>query len=288
MPSKSAWMLLAALLFAAMAALIKIAVQYYSVFEIIFYRSLFGAALCFMLMKRARVSIGTKHPWRHLVRCAIGTTCISLGVYILGAMPIAHAQALNYTSPLWFCLFLSIAMAAAKEKLDLPLLGIVFIGFAGILLILRPDASSISPLAAAAGVLAGLTGGAADFMIRNLSQHKEPSERIVFYFTCAGTLFGLAASAAFGFSPHTAAGAALLIGIGLAATIAQLSLTAAWAGGHPVLNSILQFSGIPFAVLIGSMFFDEKIDALTLAGIAVVAAAGISSCVILQRKRRPR
>lgn len=277
-------MLLAALLFAVMAALIKLAAEYYSVFEIIFYRSLFGVMLCLALMKRAGVSIGTKHPWRHVVRCAIGTTCISLGVFILGSMPIAHAQALNYTSPLWFCLFLSISMAAAKEKLDLPLLGIVLIGFAGILLILRPDASSMSPEAAAAGVLAGLTGGAADFMIRNLSQHKEPNERIVFYFTCTGALFGLASCLLLGFSQHTMLSASLLVGIGLSATFAQLSLTAAWASGHPVLNSILQFSGIPFAVLIGSLLFEEKIDGLTLAGIAVVAAAGISSCILLQRK----
>ena len=79
MAIKSLWMLVATLLFTLMAAATKAAATHYGIFEIIFYRSLFGVALCFILLKRSGQTIKTTYPWRHLLRCAIGTTCITLG-----------------------------------------------------------------------------------------------------------------------------------------------------------------------------------------------------------------
>ena len=232
MVRQSLWMLLATFLFAVVALLVKMASDFYSVWEIIFYRSIFGVALCGFILKEKHISLETSHPWRHLIRCAIGT-----------------AQTFTYSSPLWFCLFLSISAAFARQKLEKPLLLAVAVGFGGVLLILRPDFPEEELIGALAGVLVGLTGGGADFMIRDLSRHAEPPERIVFYFTLTGTLAGLIASAVTGFSPHTLHGILLIIGIGIAATCAQLCLTIGWTYGHPLLNSVYQFAGIPFAVI---------------------------------------
>ena len=77
MVRQSLWMLLATFLFAVVALLVKMASDFYSVWEIIFYRSLFGVALCGVILKQKHISLATTHPWRHLVRCAIGTTCIT-------------------------------------------------------------------------------------------------------------------------------------------------------------------------------------------------------------------
>lgn len=184
MAIKSLWMLVATLLFTLMAAATKAAAVHYGIFEIIFYRSLFGVALCFFLLKRHGQTLRTTYPWRHLLRCAIGTTCITLGVYILAVMPIATAQTLNYTSPLWFCLFLSIGFLLTRTPIDFKLLSAVAVGFGGVLLILRPDFGIANGFDAAMGILTGLTGGAADFMIRHLSQLREPRERIVFISRC--------------------------------------------------------------------------------------------------------
>ena len=103
---QSLWMLLATFLFAVVALFVKAASDFYSVWEIIFYRSLFGVVLCAVILRKKHISIATVHPWRHLVRCAIGTTCITLGVYTLSVLPLGTAQAFSYSSPLWFCLFL--------------------------------------------------------------------------------------------------------------------------------------------------------------------------------------
>ena len=280
MAIKSLWMLVATLLFTLMAAATKAAAVHYGIFEIIFYRSLFGVALCFFLLKRHGQTLRTAYPWRHLLRCAIGTTCITLGVYILAVMPIATAQTLNYTSPLWFCLFLSIGFWLTRTPIDFKLLSAVAVGFGGVLLILRPDFGIANGFDAAMGILTGLTGGAADFMIRHLSQLHEPRERIVFYFTLSGTIVGGLVTACLGFASHTPAGLWLLVTIALTGTFAQLALTAAWSGGHPILNAVFQFSGIPFALLLGVLLFAERPDALSLVGIAIVTIAGIAASLL--------
>lgn len=286
---KSLWMLASTLLFTLMAAATKAASAHYGIFEIIFYRSIFGVMLCYVLMHRSGVSPATPHPWRHLIRCAIGTTCITLGVYILAVMPISAAQTLTYTSPLWFCLFLTIGLlvsGAGKQAIDPKLLSTVFVGFLGVLLILRPDFGITNPFDALMGILTGMTGGAADFMIRNLSQHHEPRERIVFYFTLSGTIVGGLVTLWLGFSAHTAEGLWLLAAIALTGTLAQLSLTAAWSGGHPILNAVFQFSAIPFALMLGILLWSEYPDALSLFGIAVVTAAGIAASLLRIRNER--
>ena len=211
-----------------------------------------------------------------------------LGVYTLSVLPLGTAQTFTYSSPLWFCLFLSISAAFARQKLEKPLLFAVAVGFGGVLLILRPDFPEEELIGAFAGVLVGLTGGGADFMIRDLSRHAEPPERIVFYFTLTGTLAGLIASAVTGFSPHTLHGILLIIGIGAAATGAQLCLTIGWTYGHPLLNSVYQFAGIPFAVIFGLIFFGESLDFISLLGMAIVTLAGMTASVLrIQSERKP-
>ncbi len=283
---RSFWMLLASFLFAVMAVCIKLGAANYGFPELVFYRSIFGVLFCAATLRQKRLTIRTSHPWRHVVRCAIGTTSITLGVIALGQLPIATAQTLNYTAPLAFGLILSAEMLFHKEKPDWPVLAAVAAGFAGVLLILRPDFPAELWSAALIGLLAGLTGGGADFMIRNLSLCGEPKERIIFYFTLCGTVAGFLGSLWTGFSPHTFEGVLTLLGIGLSATLAQFALTLAWAQGHPLVNCVYQYSGILFAILFGLALFGESVDGLTLLGMAVVALSGLAASVLILRQSR--
>lgn len=289
MARQSFWILLATILFALMAVFVKAAAAHYSVWEIIFYRSLFGVAACAWVLRAKGISPKTTRPLRHFVRCAVGTTCITLGVWIITAMPLATAQTFTYSSPLWLCLLLSVQALVRGERLDLPMLAAVAAGFLGVLVILRPEASAdVTAFAVLMGVLTGATGGGADWMIRSLTSRGEPPERIVFWFTVAGTTAGGLASLISGLSPHSAAGAALLLAVGVTSTAAQISLTTGWAGGHPILNAVYQFSGIPCAVIFGFALFGERLDAVTLLGIAVVAGAGLAATLFRMRAERKK
>lgn len=284
---QSVWMLVASLFFALVAVSIKHAVDVYSTFEFLFYRSIAGVATCLYVLKKSGGTIKTSHPMRHLVRCAIGTFCLCLSIYILKGLPIATAQALQYTSPLWFCVFLMIASVFDKEKISKSLLGAVLVGFIGIITILRPEFGGQDAFWALMGVLTGFAGGGADFMIRDLGRHKEPKERIIFYFTLSGALVGLVATlATTGFHSHTTEGLLALAALMFCGTAGQFALTQAWTFGHPILNSIFQFSSIPFAIIFGVLFFDEHLDWMTIVGIMIVMFAGIVASVIRIRSER--
>ena len=77
-----------------------------------------------------------------------------------------------------------------------------------------------------------------------------------------------------------------LLMVGVAGTAAQLTLTRAWQKGQPLVNTVFQFSGIVFALILGALVFGENPDTVTFIGIAVVFAAGLTAGII--RVRNPR
>lgn len=106
---ESCWMLVSAFLFALMALFVKLSTAYYGVMEIIFYRSVLGVLFVGAQMAARHISFRPHFVSHHIARCLVGTLSISLGVYVLGVLPLGTAQTLAYTSPLFFSLFIVIA-----------------------------------------------------------------------------------------------------------------------------------------------------------------------------------
>ena len=280
MPIASIWMIVAASFFSLAALFVKYASSYYSVYEIIMYRSLIGVLVCGFLLWKTKTTLATAHPWGHLFRCLIGTLSITLGAYTVSIIPISIAQTLSYTGPLWFCLLLSITYLRQGKPINYWTLAMVFVGFIGVCLMMRPEAiARFSLLGLITGILAGATAGTADFMIRRLSEQKEPKERIVFYFTLLGTLLGAIATTLDQWHGHTLRSATFVFGVGIFATLAQLSLTAAWTYGAPLLNAVFAFSAIPVSVFLGLFFLGESLDTTTALGITIIFFAGCLASV---------
>ncbi len=70
-------------------------------------------------------------------------------------------------------------------------------------------------------------------------------------------------------------GWALLLGVAGFATAAQLFLTHAYAVGKTLVNASLHYLGIAFAFLFGVVLFDDPVIASSLAGMALIVAAGL-------------
>lgn len=189
---QSTWMLAAALCFTLLAAVIKVAAESFSVFEIIFYRSLFGIFVTYWMLQHLGISIKTSYPGLYLLRCVVGTLCICMGVYIVWVLPLGTAQTLTYTSPLFFAFFTVVSAWRYRKAVSWFLVAAIMVGFFGIVLILRPTVDPSEFTAMLVGVLVGVTGAWADWMIRMLTEKGEPPYRIVFYFLTTGTIVGAA------------------------------------------------------------------------------------------------
>jgi len=65
---KSSWMLVAGFLFGCMGVFVKLGAAHFSYVELVFYRSLFGLLLIYLIMRQQRVTITTRHWRNHLWR----------------------------------------------------------------------------------------------------------------------------------------------------------------------------------------------------------------------------
>lgn len=283
---ESCWMLVAALSFSLMAGCMKVAADTFSIYEIIFYRSLLGVAIGYGVLRKTGISLHTTRPWTYVFRCSVGTFCILLGVWIVWRLPLGTAQTLAYTAALFFALFCIIEAFIKRQSVSWFLIGAIVCGFGGVLLILRPTVEVELMIPMLIGLLVGFTGALADFTVRKMTEKGEPPPRIVFYFVCSGTLVGgLGALMTTGFHALDWMSATVLFFVGLFGTLGQLAMTHAWKHGLPLLNTIFQYAGVIFAVILGVLAFGDEIDALTLAGIAVVCASGVAAGLANLKKK---
>jgi drug/metabolite transporter (DMT)-like permease len=277
-------MLCASLLFAVMGVCVKFASVQYSAGEMVFYRALVGALFIFGLTRVRGSSLATQVPAMHFWRSASGVLSLLLWFYAIGGLPLATAMTLNYMSSVWMALFLiggSVLVGAAR--VDGRLVAAVLAGFAGVALILRPTVDQQQLWFGLAGLLSGMLAALAYLQVTALGRAGEPEERIVFYFSVGGLMVGALWMALNGASSHTPRGLALLLAIGLLATIAQIMMTRAYRIGRTLVNACLQYLGIVFAFVFGVLLFDDPVTAFALAGMMLIVGAGLTATLLRTR-----
>lgn len=282
------WMLLASLLFSVMGACVKYASRHYGVTEILFYRSVIGAACLYAFVHLGGMSLATPHARMHLARGVVGTAAVFLWFYATTVLPLGTALTLNYTSPLFLALLVVGLALRARGRIDWPLMATVAIGFAGVILVLQPDFAPGQTVGALAGLVSGVLSAIAYWQVKELGQAGEPEWRVVFYFSLTGTLLGGLGTLPGGFTRHTLEGALLLLAIGVATLLAQLAMTRAYGQGRTETAASLQFSAVVFASVLGVVLFDDRIPLVGWAGIAVIVASGIASTALTARRRALR
>ena len=97
-------------------------------------------------------------------------------------MPVAAAQTLQYTSPLFVAGFSAIASFRNGEHIDWRILAAIVSAFVGILVMFHPSERSFPAVYVPIGLLCGLFTAAAILMLKKLGGVNEPIPRTVFYF----------------------------------------------------------------------------------------------------------
>jgi S-adenosylmethionine uptake transporter len=276
-------MLAASALFALMGVCVKLASARYSAGEIVLYRSLIGLVLMATVLRLRGIAWRTAVPAMHFWRAASGTVGLCLWFYAIGDLPLATAMTLNYMSSVWIALFLIGGAVLAgpdgrggSSGLDGRLMATVLAGFAGVAMVLRPTVDQNQLWGGLIGLLSGMVAAMAYLQVTALGRIGEPGERVVFYFSVGGCVAGLGLTALSG-GPHghSVQGLALLLAIGLLATMAQWLMTRAYATGATLGIAALQYLGIVYAFGLGVWLFDDPVTALALAGMALIIAAGV-------------
>jgi drug/metabolite transporter (DMT)-like permease len=277
-------MVLATFLFATMGVCVKLASAHYGTGEIVFYRSLTGLVVIAALARWRGLSLRTQRPSMHFWRSATGTTALVLWFYAIGGLPLATAMTLNYMSSVWIAMFLlGGAVMLGSDKVDARLVAAVLVGFAGVALVLRPTLEQQQLWHGLAGLLSGMLSAMAYLQVTTLGRAGEPAIRIVFYFSLSGVVAGGALMLVTGVHGHTLQGAALVLAIGVLATLAQTMLTQAYHVGRTLSNASLQYLGIAYSFGYGVLLFGDPVTWMAVAGMLLIVAAGLAATLVRVR-----
>ncbi|MEY2891848.1 MAG: hypothetical protein RJA98_1756 [Pseudomonadota bacterium] len=278
-------MVIATFLFATMSVCVKLASADYSVGEIVFYRGALGALIVGVMTRARGGTLRTPVPLAHVGRGAAGVTAMSLWFYGIQHLPLATAMTLNYMSSIWMALFLmGGAVALGSARVDARLVVTVLVGFAGVALILRPTLDRDQLWYGLIGLLSGMLSAMAYLQVTTLGRAGEPEYRIVFYFSLFCAIAGALSSVFTGLNAHSWRGVALLLGVGLCATVAQLLMTRAYATGKTLVNASLQYLGIAFSFAYGVLLFDDPVTGMALAGMLLIVLAGVGATLLRSQK----
>ena len=289
------WMVLAAFLFASMGVCVKIASAYFNAAELVCYRGIISMALLWWLARTQKVSLATRYPGMHAWRSLIGVVSLGAWFYALGHLPLATAMTLNYMSSVWIAAFFvgGALMAwrpqagATRAPLQGSLVVTVLVGFAGVLMMLRPSVDPQQMFAGIVGLLSGMAAALAYMQVVALSRLGEPEARTVFYFALGSAVAGGGAMVFTGTSPWPGWNALWLLPIGILAAGGQLCMTRAYASAKTQRGTLvvanLQYSGIVFAGLYSVLLFGDRIPPIGWIGMALIVASGIVATILRAR-----
>jgi drug/metabolite transporter (DMT)-like permease len=268
---------LAAILFGLLGVIVKWVSQELPSSMVVFFRN--GAGLLALLpFLVGKGTLRTQRFGAHFVRALAGIAAMYLSFYAIGRMRLADAYVLAYTAPLFMPFMARWWLGEPIPRHAGVALGL---GFAGIILLLKPGWGVFQPVALLA-LTAGILAAVAQVGIRHLTT-TEPPTRIVFYFALVAT--GITAPPLIGVWTSPTLGLWFALGsLGVVATVAQLLMTEGYRLSSPGDVGALMYIAVATAGVSDWIFWRRLPDLISLVGIGLVMAAGVW---ILRAQGRP-
>lgn len=242
-------------------------------FEIMTYRSLFGVVLVLVIARMAgthteirRVRLGL-----HIVRNLFHFAGQNLWFYAILYIPLSQLFAFEFSTPLWVAI---LAPFVLKEQLTASRIMAASLGFFGILLVARPDLSSVDfALIAAALCAVGFAGAA---LCTKLLTRTESTTSILFWLTVLQAIFGIVCAGYDG-QIDVPRGTEILwvLIIGICGLMAHFCITSALQCAPATVVTPLEFLRLPLITVVGYFMYQEPLEALVFLGAGVVLLANI-------------
>lgn len=255
---------------ALVGSLAKVSGQYTSTGVLL----LFQNAICLLFVMPAALrggwsSLRTNKIGLHFLRAATGTACWYALFFAITQIPLANATLLTYSAPLWMPL---IAWVVTRQRISRMTWISAGIGFAGILLVLRPQGHSFN-----VGELSALAGAlflaVAMMSVRWLGA-TEPMIRVLFYYFLLSTVLSVPI-AVLDWRPIQASAWTWLIGLGFAQLFSQILIVVAYRYAPAEKVGPFIYTVIVFTALIDWMVWDHRPTVVTYLGMALVIGGGL-------------
>ena len=264
--------LLAFALFTTHDSMIKAIGEEISVFQIIFFASLFAfIPLTVMMMADRNIdNFRPRHPWLIAVRTVLSLVGMSAAFYAFTVLPLSEVYALIFVTPLLITAF---SVPFLGEKVGLLRWMAVLVGFCGVLVVLRPGQE---PLEAGhlAALIAAVASSLSNIIIRKIGSEERSAVLILIPMISSIVVMALILPSVYVPTSLPTLGAMALVG--LLAVGAQVSVIAAYRAAPSIaMIAPVQYTQILWATLIGALFFDEYPDIWVAVGAGIIISSGV-------------
>ena len=259
-------------IFATQDALTKYLAASYSVPQILWIRFVFYAlfALAFSARKKPlRDSLKSAVPVLQICRSLLIVAEIGLFIVAIRHMSLAEMHSLLATFQL---MVTAIAAVFLREPVGIRRWAAVFVGFLGVLIILRPGVAALQP-AALMALLTALMFAGYNVMTRLVARYDD-SETSTVYMALIGALV-LSVIGPFYWTPPTPTDWLLLLCLSCTAAAGHLCLIKALEAAPASTLQPFNYVLLVFATIIGYLVFDSLPDFWTVIGASIVVASGL-------------
>jgi drug/metabolite transporter (DMT)-like permease len=270
-------MLISTLSFSMMNVFIK-QLSHLPAMEVVFFRCLVSMTACLIGLRGTKTSlIGNNHLLLFL-RGASGTIALFCLFVTLQNIPLATGVTLSYLSPIFTTI---IAIFALNEKIRKTQWLFYLISFAGVLVIKGFDVN-FPTIYLVTGISAALFSGIAYNLVRTMKEREHPLV-IVLHFQLVGVVAGFLISLFYWKMP-LGWDWIYLLATGVLTQMGQVYLTHALQAERVASVSIINYTGIIYALIFGSLVFGETYAKSTILGILLVVI-GVALSILFGKRR---
>ena len=258
-------------LFSLLDAIQKTAIIYHSVFQLLLTKYLFVLILSLIESKRKK----NLNFWKSKnIKLQIIRSVLSLvesGCFIISFkyLSLADTHSIGSFTPI---IIVVLSVIFLKEKVSVKTWIAIFIGFLGVLIIIRPgftvfDFKSFIPLSAAFFL------GLYQVTTRKVSEY-DTTETSLFYTSMIGLIVASVLAYIY-WQPLISESYIIFLGIGLFFSLGLYFQIIALSKARASLVQPFHYTLIFWAILLGYLFYNELPDLLTIMGSVIIVISGI-------------
>ena len=258
-------------LFTVGEVLVKFLIREHDVTQVVWARYTFHALVTAMFLFRTGIvqQARTSRLGLHLTRSALMLVATTLFFLALRYLPLADAVAINFIAPILVTAF---SIPILKEQVGIRRWIAIFVGFCGVLIIIRPGLgvmhwAAILPLGTA-------TGYAFYQVLTRVASKTESTNTSLFWTSVFGVLVSSAFVPFFWTQPSATAWI-MMIALGTVYGLGHYLLIRGLEIAPASMLSPFFYTQIVWATLFGFIFFGNFPDIPTLIGLTVVMASGL-------------
>ncbi len=274
------WMVASCVFYALIYVVVRGLSETFPVNQIVFFRAVLGSLFMAPWIVAVGVSaLRTSQMRLYMWRMAFSYVGAVAWMYGIAGMPLADANALMFTMPLFTIVLAAIWLA---ERPGVHRIAATIVGFAGALIILRPGVIEVS-LPALATLFAAASFSAALVGTKKLTATENPNAMVFYLYTLMIPLS--AVGAYFDWRDPGFEDIPLLLALGVCTVGAQQCQTRAFKEAQASLVVIVNYVQLPLIALLAWILFDQSTDSWTWLGAAVICA---STYYVSYRESRAR